>query len=95
MNTVSVLLRVPTELSFNNSIDAEPNASCGTTTCSTGREASWALGTLASGESRTITINASVLPGVLAGTLISAPVRVTSPDLIDNVSRINITAVSN
>ena len=86
---------MPAELSFNYSIDAEPNASCGATTCRVGQEASWALGTLESGESRTITINANVLPGVLAGTLISAPIRVTSPDVIDNVSRINITAVSN
>ena len=95
INTVGVIFRVPEELSFHRTIDVEPDPSgCGPN-CIDGEEARWALGTLASGESRTITINANVLPGVLSGTLISAPIRVTSPDVTDNVSRINITAVSN
>ena len=96
INTVGVIFRVPAELSFQRQNDAEPDTSSGCGTYCTGAlEARWALGTLTSGESRTITVNANVLLGVLAGTLISAPIRVTSPDVIDNVSRINITAVSN
>ncbi len=95
VNTVEVFLTVPAELSFHRSDDVEPDApGCGTS-CNDGDETYLALGTLASGESRTITINAPVLPGVLAGTLISAPIRVTSPDVIDNVIRTNVTSVSN
>ena len=94
VNTVVVQFRVPPELQFHGLVDAEPNTNCGSA-CIDGEEAAWALNTLAAGESRTITINAPVLPGVLAGTLISAPIRVTSPDVIDIVNRINTTAVSN
>ena len=94
IDDVLVVYTVPPELQFHALIDAEPNTSCGSA-CIDGEEAAWALNTLAAGESRTITINAPVLPGVLAGTLISAPIRVTSPDVIDIVNRINTTAVSN
>jgi len=55
----------------------------------------WALNTLASGESRTITINAPVVAGAMAGSLITAPVRVTSSDVIDIVNTNKTTAVGN
>ena len=98
VNEVTVLLRVPPELSFHYTTDAEPNASiCGNGVCTDGEEASWALATLAAGESRTITVNASVLAGVLSGTLVNTSIRVTATDenVIDNVNRITTTAVSN
>ncbi|HED38988.1 MAG TPA: DUF11 domain-containing protein, partial [Chromatiales bacterium] len=95
VNDVNVLLRVPSELSFSRGSDAEPNAVCNSVTCGNGLEATWALLTLAAGESHTITINASVLPGVLAGSLITAPVRVTSSDVIDIVNVSKSTAVGN
>ena len=92
MDDVSVVYTVSPELSFHAVIDAEPNTNCGSS-CIDGEEALWALGTLAAGESRTITINAPVVPGALAGSLITAPVRVTSSDVIDIVSK--TTAVGN
>lgn len=91
--TLSLKLQVPPELQFNGSSDAQPNTNC--VWCENGDEASWALGTLASGESHTITINAPVLDNVLAGSLINALFRLTSPDVIDNINRTNTTAVNN
>ncbi|HHH47807.1 MAG TPA: PKD domain-containing protein, partial [Gammaproteobacteria bacterium] len=77
MDDVSVVFTVPPELRFNYMGDAEPDASCSNVWCVDGLEATWALDTLAAGESRTITINAPVVADVLAGSLITAPVRVT------------------
>ena len=93
VNGVAVLFPVPAELSFIFSTDAEPNAACGTTVCSANLEANWALGTLAVGDSVTITIDALVSSDTSAGTLITAPVRVTSSDVIDHVNRISVIAV--
>ena len=99
MDDVSVVYTVPAELSFGYASDAEPNAAgCGgVTACANGEEAKWALDTLAAGESRTITINAPVLQGVLAGNLITAPVRVTADDdeVIDIINVSKTTAVEN
>ncbi|MEN8177170.1 MAG: hypothetical protein ABFS39_00945, partial [Pseudomonadota bacterium] len=95
VDDVSVILRVPAELSFLFVQDAEPNvtAGCGTT-CSPGNEASWSLGTLAAGESRTITVNALVA-SVLSGNLITTPVRVTATGLGDIIDLQNTVAVYN
>ncbi|HHI91893.1 MAG TPA: DUF11 domain-containing protein, partial [Gammaproteobacteria bacterium] len=89
MDDVSVVFTVPPELRFYFTTDAEPNAAGCSGWCENGEEASWALNTLAAGESRTITINAPVVAGAMAGSLITAPVRVTSSDVIDivNVSK--------
>ena len=93
VNDVNVQLRVPAELSFYFSTDAEPNvAGC---SCDPVEEASWSLGTLAAGESRTITVNALVVASVLSGNLISAPVRVTATDLGDTINLLNTVAVFN
>jgi len=96
VNTVKVQLRVPPQLQFHPSADAEPDTSC-ENTCADGAEASWALGTLAAGESRTITINAVVLSpsDVPTGSLISSSIRVTSPEVIDNINEPKIVAVNN
>ncbi len=95
VNDVSVVYTTPMELRFDAGNDAEPNAEgCGTT-CTDGLEAAWALGSLAEGESRTITINAQVLPGVLADEQIIAPVRVTSSSITDIVSVSRTVVVNN
>ncbi|MCF6337277.1 MAG: PKD domain-containing protein [Gammaproteobacteria bacterium] len=96
VNTVEVQLRVPPQLQFHPSADAEPDTSC-ESTCADGAEASWALGTLTAGESRTITINTTVLSpsDVPTGTLINSLVRVTSSDVIDNINKPKIVAVHN
>ncbi len=95
VNDVTVVYTVPAELQFNAENDAEPNVEgCGTT-CADGQEAVWAVGSLAEGESRSITINAQVLPGVLADEQISASVRVTSSSMSDIVSVSRTVAVNN
>ncbi len=95
VNDVSVVYTLPAELQFNAENDAEPNAEgCGTT-CADGQEAVWTVGSLAEGESRSITINAQVLPGVLADEQISASVRVTSSSISDIVSVSRTVAVNN
>jgi len=92
VNDVVVQLRVPAELSFGPSRDAEPNASSCFSSCSPPQEASWNLGTLAVGESRTITVNALV-DSVLDGNLITVPVRITATDLGDTINLLNTVAV--
>ncbi len=95
VNDVSVVYTVPAELQFDAENDAEPNAEgCGTI-CTDGGEASWMLGALAEGESRTITINAQVLPGVLAGEQIVASVRAESSSVSDMISVSRTVVVDN
>ncbi len=96
VNMVEIQLRVPPQLQFHPSADAEPDTSC-ESTCADGAEASWALGTLTAGASRTITINATVLSpsDVPTGTLINSLIRVTSPEVIDNINEPKIVAVNN
>ena len=84
VNNVSVQLRVPTELFFHGSFDAQPNTSGGCLSgCTAESEAFWDLGTLAIGETRTIMINALVATSVLNGNLIDAPIRVTADGMND------------
>jgi len=94
VNGISVLLRVPSGLQFDAANDAEPDATgCGTT-CIGGQEASWALGTLGDGENRTITVDALADVGLLGGSLITAPVRVTATDSGDDIDRVKTIAVA-
>ena len=92
VNDVNVQLRIPAELTFHNTRDVEPNPTGCSTTCSPTQEPNWNLGTLAAGESRTITINALV-DSVLSGNLITTPVRVTATDLGDTINLLNTVAV--
>ena len=93
VDNVYVIFRVPAELSFKGYNDAEPNAaSC--SYCDPGNEATWNLGSLAAGESRTITVNALV-DSVLSGNLISVPVRVTATALNDTIDLLKTVAVFN
>ncbi|NOX92980.1 MAG: hypothetical protein GXP18_11180 [Gammaproteobacteria bacterium] len=96
VNMVEMQFRVPSQLQFHAAVDAEPDTSC-ESTCVDGEEASWGLGTLSPGESRTITINAVVLspPDVPTGTLINASIRVSSSEVIDNINKIKTVAVNN
>ncbi|MCP5009939.1 MAG: DUF11 domain-containing protein, partial [Aestuariibacter sp.] len=95
VNDVDVLLRVPAELSFIPGNDTDPNSTnCGNNTCTATEEAGWALGTLAAGESRTISVNALVA-SVLSGNLITTPVRVTATGLGDTINLSNTVAVYN
>ena len=94
VSDVYVQLRVPAELSFHASVDAEPNTDCGSA-CIIGEEATWSLETLAAGESRTITVNTLVAASVLSGNLISTPVRVTATGLYDTINLLNTVAVFN
>ena len=93
VDAVNVLLRMPAELMINNIVDADPNAVCSGTTCTPTEEASWALGTLAAGESRTIMINPLVDVGFLSGNLITVPVRVTATDLGDDINLLKTIAI--
>jgi hypothetical protein len=96
VNAVNVLLRIPDELSFSASTDAEPNADgCGNGGCNPTEEAVWALGTMAAGASQVITINATVGSGYSDGTLIVAPVRVTATDMEDTINLQHITIIEN
>ena len=93
VNDVNVQLRVPAELSFSNSMDADPGPTgCGNYGCNPAEEASWGLGILAAGESRTITVNALVA-SVLSGNLITTPVRITATGLGDTINLLNTVAV--
>ena len=95
MDDVSVVYTVPAELQFDAESDAEPNVEGCETTCTDGLEASWALGTLEGGESRTLTVNAVVIPSVSAGAQIVASVQATSSSLIDIISVSKAVAVDN
>jgi uncharacterized repeat protein (TIGR01451 family) len=93
---VSVLLRVPAELSFNDSMNADPDAgNCSSQGCTPAEEAVWALGTLAAGETRTINIQSFVNAGILSGNLISVPVRVSATGLEDRIDLLKTVAVYN
>jgi uncharacterized repeat protein (TIGR01451 family) len=59
---INLWLRVPPELSFYYTTNAEPDSSaCGNGTCSNQELGTWVIGTLAAGTSQTVTVNASVL----------------------------------
>jgi len=72
VDTVQLYLRVPVGLQFNYANDADPNAGlcAGSATCSAGLEATWELGSMASGASQIVTVNAQVLTSLLGGSLI-------------------------
>jgi len=95
VDDLNVQLRVPAELSFVPSRDAVPSASGCFSSCSLGQEASWNLGTLAAGESQGITINATVAAGLVNGTLIVTPVRVTATGMEDTINLQHTTVVEN
>jgi uncharacterized repeat protein (TIGR01451 family) len=86
VNGASLSLRVPNGLQFVYTTDAEPNAT-GCLTCSANTTATWNLGTLAAGASRTLTVNAQVLQTVGDGDSIAAPFTLSAT----GINAINLT----
>lgn len=80
---VSLLLRVPTGLSYNRTTHADPDSSnCGgNATCSAGEEGAWTLGTLTSGETRIVTVNPLVEPSSIGGSLVTVVQRLKASNL--------------
>jgi len=98
VDDVNVLFRVPDELSFSSPADVDPNpvaTICGNNACIGAEEAIWSLGTLASGASQVITINATVAAAIDDGNLIVAPFRVTATGMTDVIDLQHTTAVQN
>ena len=96
IDSVSLLLRVPAELSFDRAQDTQPNALSGcVTTCAAGDEVVWDLGTLAAGASSTITINGLVDATVQSGDLITTAVRVSASNLQRTIDRQSTLVVFN
>jgi hypothetical protein len=78
---VSVLFELPPGLQFAAGADASPDATCGSATCGPLGDASWPLGTIAAGASRTITVNALVIDTVIDGDSIDAAFSVSGTSL--------------
>jgi uncharacterized repeat protein (TIGR01451 family) len=96
VDNVTVLLRVPAELSFSESVDAEPNiTSCAGIACEGAEEAIWVLGTMAAGATQVITINATVGAGLDDGNLIVAPFRITATGMEDTINLQHTTVIVN
>lgn len=95
VNSVTVLFRVPAQLSFRSSAVSPTGATCGNGFCSPHEEAVWALGSLASRQSQVITIDATLAPGLADGTLIRAPVLVTADELTDTIHLQSVAGVAN
>ena len=99
VDVVNVLLRMPTGLSFDDVDDVvpDPGGCAGVVdalNCNPREEAIWNLGTLAAGESRTITANALVNVLQLDGNLIAAPVRVTANNVLDTIDLLKVVRVN-
>ena len=91
---INVKYTVPTGLNFHEFFDAEPDTSSGCSSCLPGGEAIWNIGTLVSGESRTITINTNVIAGTPDGTVMTAPILVTATG-ISNINADKTVSVYN
>ncbi|MCP3870770.1 MAG: hypothetical protein GY703_22290, partial [Gammaproteobacteria bacterium] len=63
-------------------------------TCEPGEEATWTLGTLAAGESRTIQLSTTVAADVVDGQLITVPVIISGTG-VDGVSLERTVQVNN
>lgn len=75
LNGVQLLVPVPPGLSFDSGQDAVPNSStCGNGTCSGHELASWSLGTIEAGITRTITLTPTVVASLAGdGSILSLP----------------------
>lgn len=78
---VSVVFTVPEGMQFNGVGDAAPDASCWSNNCASGVQATWNIGTLGAGQTRTIEVNAlvSTTAGLEEGDRIAAHVVVNAP----------------
>jgi len=87
---INVLARGAKGLNFHLAQDAEPNVTSGCGTCYAGNEAVWDIGTLAPGESKTITVNANVIATTPAGSLITLPFRITASNQLDTINLVKV-----
>ena len=88
LDNTHVTLIVPIGVSFHRVNGSIPNSSssCFNNLCAAGSEVLWNLGTLAPGDSQTITVEANVAADVSPGSLITTQVTVTATDLGDSVN---------
>jgi uncharacterized repeat protein (TIGR01451 family) len=78
---VSVTWLLPVGLQFNYINDTEPNVTgncAGSATCAANTQATWTIGALAAGSTRTIVINAQVLATVGDGDTIAASFKLSA-----------------
>jgi hypothetical protein len=94
VGNVSVIFRVPAELSFNASTNADPDTAC-SGFCTATEEAPWNLGTIAAGANQVITVNATVVGSLNDGTLIVTPIRVIADAMEDTINLQHITVIEN
>ena len=91
---VDIALLVPAGISFSPSADAEPNArSC--FTCVQGALASWSFQSMQAGASQTITINASVLESLQAGSLVEALFYVYASNVSNVITHRSVIGIDN
>jgi hypothetical protein len=83
VDAVGLRMIIPQGIDFSTVGDAEPDSSyCGNGVCSATEEATWALGTIAAGASRTVHVNGYVPPSTVSdGVLINATFRVDAPEV--------------
>jgi len=80
LDAVRLLLHVP-EFQFQYVQDADPDAACGTSVCSTGNEATWSLGSIKAGGTVKVTVNPTITPSLLGGSLLVTRQRLTATAL--------------
>jgi uncharacterized repeat protein (TIGR01451 family) len=79
VDAVTVSLLLPVGLQFHYANDSEPNTSCANQyVCNANTQATWALGTLSAGQSRTISVNGQVLQDVGNGESITTSFKLTA-----------------
>lgn len=91
---IGVIMVVPAGVSFDSDDDAFPDAS-GCFTCAEGSEALWTFSSLPAGASQTIIVNAEVLSGVQAGTLLDSMFFAFADNLAGNITRVRVDGVLN
>ncbi len=92
---ISMVMRVPEEISFHQVFNAEPTANMGCgSSCLPRSEARWDVGTLQEGESRTITVDALVATSVPEGSLIAMPVRIEATNQNDTIDLFKVNLVA-
>lgn len=77
VENLELVLRLPSELSYHYTVNAEPDSSgCGNGTCSGNEEASWTIASLPAGTTQTITINPDIVAAAAGdGSLITPSFR--------------------
>ncbi|MCG8612147.1 MAG: DUF11 domain-containing protein [Pseudomonadales bacterium] len=102
LDNVSLRLHLPSEIStMSIYYDVQPNVSSGCNskgsnlTCQAFEEVYWNLGTLAAGETSTITARMFIDTGLISGDLIKLPVQLTADGLNDDIQLLNVSKINN